>query len=352
MTPVGEPVGASGADRGGAPQALVVMRADAWATQFDEVQVDRLTRLAEVDGPAWVPSLDVPGLADRLSRVEVLLTGWGAPPVDHAVLTRMPRLRAILHCAGSVRAVVTEAVWERGVLVSTSADLNADPVAEFTLAAIVMAGKKAPFLAADARLSREDWSYRGSRGRRSVFGLTVGLIGFSRIGRRVARMVTERLGDVTCLVADPFADPDEVAAAGATLTDLESMLPRLDILSVHAPELPSTYRMVSAAQLAALPNHCTVINTARGSLIDTAALEAECLTGRLHAILDVTDPEPLPAASPLYELPNVMLTPHIAGSLDTETRRMTDGALDELERLVQGRPLERQVDRVSLQHSA
>ena len=82
-----------------------------------------------------------------------------------------------------------------------------------------------------------------------------------------------------------------------------------------------------------------MINTARGSLIDTAALEAECAAGRLNAILDVTDPEPLNAESVLYDLPNVMITPHIAGSLDGEVKRMTDTALDELERLMSGHPL-------------
>jgi len=90
--------------------------------------------------------------------------------------------------------------------------------------------------------------------------------------------------------------------------------------------------------LALLPDGATVINTARGSVIDTAALERECATGRLNAILDVTDPEPLPPGSLLATLPNVMITPHIAGSLGTETRRMTAQALDELQRYVEGTP--------------
>jgi phosphoglycerate dehydrogenase-like enzyme len=117
------------------------------------------------------------------------------------------------------------------------------------------------------------------------------------------------------------------------------LLPRVDVLSLHAPALPSTRHMIGAAELAALPDHATIINTARGSLIDTAALEQECLAGRMSAILDVTEPEPLPASSVLYDLPNVMITPHIAGSLGSELHRMTDAALDELERYVSGREL-------------
>ena len=214
-----------------------------------------------------------------------------------------------------------------------------------------MAGKKAPFLAADARRHRQDWTYRRRRGPLSNLGLTVGIIGFSRIGRMVVARL-QQLDDITCVVSDPYADAGQVHAAGARLVDLQEMLGQVDILSIHAPELPSTRHLIAAAALANLRDHTTVINTARGSLIDTAALEAECAAGRLNAILDVTDPEPLNADSVLYDLPNVMITPHIAGSLDGEVKRMTDTALDELERLTRGRPLrhrilEAELDRIA-----
>ncbi|WP_232821725.1 hydroxyacid dehydrogenase [Desertihabitans aurantiacus] len=332
------------------PRALVVMGAEPYRLQFDDARRARLAELADVVDPGWVTSFDDPRVASRLAEVDVLLTGWSAPRVDAGVLARMPRLRAVLHCAGSLRPHVSDALWDRGVMVSTSADLNAVPVAEFTYAAIVMAGKKAPFLAADARRHRGH-APREPRGRLGNSGLTIGLVGFSRIGRLVTRLVNQ-LHDVTCLVADPYADAAEVAAAGGELVPLAEMLPRLDVLSLHAPALPSTRHMIGAAELAALPDTATLINTARGSLVDTAALEAECVSGRLHAILDVTDPEPLPPGSPLYDLPNVMLTPHVAGSLGHETRRMSDAALDELERLVQGRPLQRRVHRDEMALSA
>ncbi|WP_241681365.1 hydroxyacid dehydrogenase [Pseudactinotalea terrae] len=325
-------------------KAVALMGPRAWAEQFDASLQKRLRALACLPDPEWVTSLDDPRIIDHLAELDVLLTGWGAPKLDGRALDRMPRLSTVLHCAGSVREVVSEELWDRGIAVSTSADLNAEPVAEFTFAAIVLAGKKAPFLAMDARHHREDWSYRAARGSLGNVGLTVGLIGFSRVGRRVAQLVRQ-LHDVTCLVSDPYADPAEVAAEGATLIDLDEMLPRVQVLSIHAPQLPTTHHMIGAEQLDALADHATVINTARGSLVDTTALEQACASGRLHAILDVTDPEPLPASSLLYQLPNVMLTPHISGSLGGEARRMADGALDELERLALGLPLARRVNR-------
>jgi phosphoglycerate dehydrogenase-like enzyme len=96
--------------------------------------------------------------------------------------------------------------------------------------------------------------------------------------------------------------------------------------------------MIDARRLALMPDGATLINTSRGSLIDDDALLPELVSGRLHAVIDVTDPEVLPADSPLYELPNVLLTPHIAGSLGNELHRMTDQALDELERYAAGLP--------------
>jgi phosphoglycerate dehydrogenase-like enzyme len=321
--------------------ALVLMSDATFADQFDRRRLDRLQSLITTATPVHVADLGQLS-ARQLSEVTVLLTGWGAEQLDECHLDAMPRLAAVLHCAGTVKSLVSPALWRRGVRVSTAAEVNAIPVAEFTFAAIVMAGKKAPFLAADARTHREAWSYRHRRGPLTNLGLTVGVVGFSRIGRRVVAKL-QQLEDSTCLVADPFADPAQVATAGGRLVALDQLLPQVDVLTIHAPELPSTRHLIGRRELAQLPDLSTVINTARGSLIDTAALEDECVRGRLHAILDVTDPEPLPAGSRLYDLPNVMITPHIAGSLDSEIRRMTDTALDELERFLTDQPLQHEV---------
>ncbi|WP_231500067.1 hydroxyacid dehydrogenase [Saccharothrix sp. NRRL B-16314] len=318
------------------PQALLVMEPEHFRVQFGPAQLDRLDRLVGLADPVSTAELDSPAVRRRLREVEVLLTSWGCPPLTTERLAAAPDLRAIFHGAGSVRSFVTDEVWRRGILVTTAADENAIPVAEFTVAAIVFAGKKAPFLAQDAREHRDDWSYLSRRGELTNRGRTIGVAGFSRVGRRVVDRL--RGMDVTVLVYDPYVDPAEVAAAGGRHVGLPELLRASDVLSLHVPELGSTHHLIGAAELAMLRDGATVVNTARGSVLDTAALERECATGRLDAILDVTDPEPLPADSVLYDLPNVMITPHIAGSLGSETRRMSDSALDELERYLSGHP--------------
>lgn len=318
------------------PPALLVMDAATFRVQFGQRQLGRLRALVELADPIRIDDLDTPAARRRLGEAEVLLTSWGCPPLTAERLADAPRLRAIFHCAGTVRPFVTDEVWRRGILVTSAADANAIPVAEFTLAAIIFAGKKAPFLAQDARRHRDDWSYVDRRGELSNRDRTVGVVGFSRVGRRVV----ERLRglEMEVLVADPYAGQDEVRAAGGELVALAELLERCDVLTLHVPSLPATHHLIGAVELALLRDGTTVINTARGAVLDTAALEHECASGRIDAILDVTDPEPLPAHSVLYELPNVMITPHIAGSLGNETWRMSESALDELERHLSGRP--------------
>ncbi|MGA5409892.1 hydroxyacid dehydrogenase [Streptomyces lavendulocolor] len=312
----------------------------------------RLTALTRTDPHLVAHDLaaPTPTVASALARAEVLLTCWGATPLTAAVLDRAPHLRAVVHAAGSVKHHVTGACWERGITVTSAAAANALPVAEFTLAAVLMAGKRVLRAArryAEVR-AEHDWlrelADSGNHGR------TVGIVGASRIGRRVIGLL--RPFDVHVLLYDPYVTPEEAAALGAVAVPLDELCARADIVSVHAPEVPATRHMIGAAQLALMPDGATLINTSRGSLVDGAALLPHLTAGRLSAVLDVTDPEPPPPDSPLWTLPNVLLTPHVAGSLGNELHRMADRALDELERYVRGMPFEDPVLPSGLGHSA
>ncbi len=262
----------------------------------------------------------------------------------------MPRLRAVVHAAGSVKHHVTEACWERGLLVSSAAAANAVPVAEYTLAAILFANK---------RVLESAHAYRAARGPVDLlrrypavgnYHRTVGIVGASLIGRRVMELL--RPFDLRVLVHDPYADPGELAALGGESCALDELLRRSDVVSLHAPALPQTRHLLDAARLALMPDGATLVNTARGSLVDTVALTEELVAGRLHAVLDHTEPEVLPTGSPLYNLPNVLLTPHVAGSLGGELDRLAATAVEELERYAMGLGFRYAVDRGRLAYSA
>ncbi|MEU1369281.1 hydroxyacid dehydrogenase [Streptomyces sp. NPDC005803] len=277
-----------------------------------------------------------PEVAAALAEAEVLFTCWGATPLTAPVLAAAPRLRAVVHAAGSVKHHITDACWERGIAVTSAAGANALPVAEFTLAAILFAGKRVLGSAQRYRTLRTAHDWLTELDGTGNYRRTVGIVGASRIGRRVIELL--RPFDLDVLLYDPYAGEAEAARLGVRLTTLDDLCAHSSVVSVHAPQLPETHHLIGAAQLAAMPSGATLINTARGSLVDEDALLAELTGGRLHAVLDVTDPDLPVASSPLYDLPNVLLTPHVAGSLGNELHRMADQALDELERFASGRP--------------
>jgi phosphoglycerate dehydrogenase-like enzyme len=268
-----------------------------------------------------------------LADVDVLLTGWGCPFLDADALQAAPNLRLVAHAAGTIRDFADERVFDRGIAVTSAGWANAIPVAEFAVAAILFAGK-------GIFAARE--TYRGSRqppllleGPVGNHGQTVGIVGASTIGR----LVIDRLGghDLELVVYDPYLDEVEARRLGVErCDDLRELCRRSWVVSVHAPATDETRGLLGAAELAAMPDGATLVNTARGSVVDAAALEAELVAGRLWAVLDVTDPEPLPVTSPLFDLPNAFVTPHVAGSQGNELHRLADAAVTEVERFARG----------------
>ncbi|MCQ4212617.1 hydroxyacid dehydrogenase, partial [Streptomyces longispororuber] len=274
---------------------------------------ERLGRSVRLAAPPLTGEFDGSAAAEVLGGVEVLVTGWDCPPLTERVLDAAPHLKAVIHAAGSVRPIVTDAVWERGLLVSSAADANAAPVVAFTLAAITFAAKGAlPAAAAYAT------AWPGFLEREGADGRVVGVIGASRIGRRVIEALRADSAGYRVLLCDPYVSEGEAARLGVERVGLAELCRRSSIVTVHAPQLPETRGMLSAEMLRLVPDGGVVVNTARGSLVDAEALAAECGSGRLSAYLDVTSPEPLPAGHPLLTLPNVLVTPHVAGAQGSE----------------------------------
>ncbi|WP_449350259.1 hydroxyacid dehydrogenase [Streptomyces shaanxiensis] len=331
------------------PRAVFAMNPVHLPELFPPPLMARLRSLVRIDPALVVRDFGDPEAAEVLAGAEVLITGWGCPPVDARALAAAPGLRALLHAGGSVRDWVGEAVWERGIAVSSAVDANALPVAEYTLAAILLSGKDAfrfqqRFRAEHAFPAPGDYAAVGNVGRR------VGIIGASRVGRRVLELL--RPFDFALSLYDPYVDASEAAALGAVTLPLDELLRTSDIVSLHAPDTPETYRLLDRRRLALIPDGGVLVNTSRGALVEPGALQDELVSGRIGAVLDVTEPEPLPADSPLYRLPNVFLTPHIAGSLGNELERLGRTVVEELALLGAGSPLAHGVRRADLAHSA
>lgn len=332
------------------PVAVLAMAAYLPRRLFPAPLDQSLHAVAHVDLDMVLTDFTSPAALARLPTADVLVTGWGCPMIDDAVLAAAPKLRAIVHAAGTVKGHVSDSVFAAGIAVSSAASANAIPAAEYTLAMILLANKGIFAMARRYRAERRkielvvDYPDVGNLGR------TVGIVGASNVGRAVLRLLTRY--DLPVLLADPFVTTAEAAELGAELVDIADLFARSDVVSVHAPALPGTRGLVSAKLLAALPNGATLVNTSRGSLVDETALVRELTTGRISAVLDVTDPEVPPPDSPLWDLPNVLLTPHAAGAVGNELARLGGAAVDELARFGAGRPLRHAVDPVRLASTA
>ncbi|MEV2230588.1 hydroxyacid dehydrogenase [Streptomyces phaeochromogenes] len=331
------------------PAALFAMTAENVPHIFPPDVLARLGNAVEIDPTLTAENFTDPRVREALADTEILITGWGCPHIDEAVLTAAPRLRAILHAAGSVKGLTSPAVWERGITVSSAAGANALPVAEYTLAMILLAGKDL-FAQRDRLRAQRAFPYGEIMPSIGNFGRRVGVVGASRIGRRLIELL--RPFDLRVTLADPYVDATEAAALGVPLLPLDDLLATSDIVTVHAPQTPETHHLIGRRELALMPTGSVLINTARGALLDHDALIEELRTNRLSAILDVTDPEPLPAHSPLFDLPNAFITPHLAGSQGNEVARLGLAVTEEAERLLSGRELAHAIDHAVLERTA
>jgi phosphoglycerate dehydrogenase-like enzyme len=265
---------------------------------------------------------------------DAVITGWGfrAPTVE--TLQRADRLKIICHTAGSVRGIPRYAI-EKGIIVTSARAAIARTVAEFCLLnAMILLRRYLVYT--DTNPSRT--GFYQAAGKRIVnetlYDKTVGLIGFGFVGRYFRELL--RPFGCPTLVFDPYMSEEEASRLQVEKTDLPALLKRSKIVSLHAPDIPETRRMIGATELAMIPDGAILLNSARGRIVDTDALTEELKTGRLFSALDVTDPEPLPPDHPLRTLPNVLWTPHVAGPTTDELPRMTRMALNDLARFLRG----------------
>lgn len=303
-----------------------------------EALVQRLATIGRVLDAPPMQSFGDDRAVKLLAETEILITGWGAPAIDASALRQAPNLKLVVHAAGTVKGLLGDDLFDRGIQVSHSAQANALPVAEFTLAAIIFAGKKV-FRFRDLYVADRNRSQTVPMQAQAIgnYGRTVGIIGASRIGRRVIELLAPF--SYRILLYDPMVDAQEAANLGVEKAELDALMASSDIVSLHAPSLPATHHIINASRLSLMKDGATFINTARGALVDETALLAVLKTGRIDAIIDVTDPEIPDAGSAFYDLPNVFLTPHIAGAVGLERTRLGEMAVDEAIRFIEGKPL-------------
>jgi glyoxylate reductase len=289
--------------------------------------LDRLAAAHHVD--VWPERLppDREQLSARAAEAEGLLTML-TDRIDREMLERLPKLRAIANYAVGYDNIDLEAAKARNIAVGNTPDVLTDATADLAFALLMAAARKLPEAA--AAVTAGDWltwepaGYLGAQ----VQGATLGIVGFGRIGSAVAKR----------------AEGFEMTVIHTGEVAFEELLERSDFVSLHAPLTPDTHHLIDATALAKMRPTAILINTARGPMVDQAALRQALVDGEIAgAALDVTDPEPLPPDDPLLSAPNLIVVPHI-GSATHETRgRMADMAVDNLLVALAGEPMPHQV---------
>jgi phosphoglycerate dehydrogenase-like enzyme len=269
-------------------------------------------------------------------RADAVLSGWGLRPPTPAILDRAAKLKVISHTAGSVRMFPRYAL-EKGVVITSARAAIARTVAEFCLMNTLVLLRRHLYYV-DADPARKAFiSPDGTKPRsQTLFGKTVGMVGFGYI----SRFFREMLAPFGCrvLVTDPYLSAEDAHAAKVERVELPDLLQTAHVVSLHAPEIPSTIHMIGAKELALLQDGAVFLNSARGRIVDTDALTTALQTGRFMAAIDVTEPEPLPPDHPLRGLPNVLFTPHIAGPAEDDLPHLTHTALNDMARVLRGEP--------------
>lgn len=286
---------------------------------------------------------------ELLKEVEVVFSGWGAPTFDAEFLTAAPQLEGIFYAAGTMKSLLSDDVWERKLTISTANTANAVPVAEYTISQILFSLKNGWQITRDVRKNRSyafnQYSVPGAYKR------TVGLISLSQVGRKTLELLAPY--DLDVVAYDPFVTEKDAEKLGVEMVSLKELFEVSDVVSLHSPLLPETEGMITGELLSKMKPNTTFINTARGAIVNEAELievfkEREDLT----AILDVTYPEPPVFESPLYDMNNIVITPHIAGSAGSEVARMGKMATDEALRFIKSEPLLHQITKDDYQTMA
>lgn len=307
-----------------APQGEIFER------HFPPALLARLGKIGEVRLNPHTRQMTREELKAALKDCDAVLTHWGSTQYDGEMLDAAPRLRILAHCAGTVACIASEECYRRGVHVLSANSIMAGYVAEGVLGMMLAALRELP--RCDQAMKQGKWERRVAQSR-TLFGAEIGMIGLGSVGKRLL----ELLAPFGCRVRvyDPYCAPGKLAAFPmAHRASFEEAL-SCPIVTLHAAQTPETFHMIDAKALSRIPDDGLLINSARGSLVDTGALIAELSNGRIRAALDVFEQENQAQSPEMRACANALLIPHMAAAPAQSV--MTEGIILAIEDLLAGR---------------
>ena len=309
---------------------------------FTEDSLRRLQSIADVAECEHVTTSDKLQVLLQNVRPEILVTGWGSPQLNEAILEQNPQLKYVCHCGGTVRKTILKELIQKGLLVTNWGSFASKYVAEAALMGILSCLRKTT-IAHFTMHNKKEWIYMAGSRTESLFGQRVGIFGFGASGQVLCKL----LAPFECTIsAYSTYESDDIFSQlhVKRLHSLEELFDKNKIISIHAANTEENYHIVNEVLLSHLADGSILINTARGDIIDEGALIKELKSGRIYASLDVYEMEPLPADSPLRGLSNVQLIPHQAGPTADRRHEIGNVAVENIERYITGNPLQYIID--------
>ncbi len=321
----------------------IIIKNDLFAEIYGTKEIDAIGRLINVISEP-LTTAQVSSNPEVLTDCEVVMTEWGSVRFDERLLGYAPKLEAVFYAGGSIRGIVSEPFWDRNIVISSAYGANSVSVAQYTVAQIINCTKR---FSRYAGLTKQmcDFPSRETYHMPGTYDSVLGIISLGMIGWQVCRYI-QAITEMKIIAYDPYVSVEQARAMNIEMCSLEEIFRLSDVVSLHTPVLEETKGMITGEHFKTMKPDSSFINTARGIIIKEDEM-IEVLRRRpdITAVLDVTYPEPPMKDSPLYTLENVVLTPHIAGCMGPECKRMAKYMIDELERFVNGKNLKWQIDK-------
>ena len=289
---------------------ITLAKGNTFNTFFNRENIALAQRLGETVWNCETRRMTVDEAAEQIADCENYVTLWGSPRLDARILENAPKLKLLTHLGGTVVPFVSEEMWERGIRVISGNAYFAESVAEGTLAYILCALRDIPKYATELKEEKK-WktslSYTAG-----LMGRKVGIVSYGAIAKHMVRLLSQFKVQILVYDIKPLPQED-VRKYGLRQASLEQIFSECDVISLHTPLFEATRHLIGSDLLSRIKNGALFVNTSRGAVVDQNALEAELSKERFRAVLDVYETEPPASNSLLFDLPNVLMLPHMAG---------------------------------------
>ncbi len=317
---------------------------DVYNTFFTDKAIKEIEKLGEVKYNPYEREYTREELKEELKDIDVVFTGWGATCYDEELLEKADKLKLIAHTGGSAAALISDELAKRNIILLSGNRLYAESVAEGALTYMLMSQRKMLQNISDMESYGWPSEYHFTKGLKNK---TVGIVGFGMIAENLARIL--QAFDVNIKIYSSYLSKEKASEYNAEVCTLDEIFETCDIISVHSGLNAKNLHLIDKKYFSIMKDDALIVNTARGAVLNEDDLIAELKTGRIRAILDVYEVEPLPMNSGLRGLPNVILVPHKGGPTTDVREEVTLALCEDVRKYFNG--CEKLTHEISLQYA-